>query len=95
MARFLAGVLFCMSACASSSSICDYDLVADGWVRTPSYPSVLDSENTENTNWFENSNGDYLSCASMKSDRVCKANYELHKKLPDGEYETDIVVCMM
>jgi hypothetical protein len=94
MARFLIAILLSMSACTSSDSICDYDLAADGWVRAPSHPESLDAEYNTSSIWFKNSNGDFLSCASMKSGGICQANYELHKKLPNGGFDTDIIVCM-
>ena len=94
MARYFIAVLLATSACAHADQICDYNLAANGWARAASQLNSLETEHNQSSSWFVNSDGDYLSCFDLKSQEICHANYEIHKKLPNGEYETDLIVCM-
>ncbi len=87
-------VCFVAAGCAAAgSSSCEFDLASPIWVRVEPKSNHEIAPISESSDWFVNSNGDYLICYNMGSDETCNGIYELFTRQPDGEFLRQEIVC--
>lgn len=84
--------LMAISGC-SSNGVCDFPLVEEGWMPTLPPAELIDDHN-KHADWYKNEGGDFVACPDLKRKGVCSNVWRHYKRLPDGKYEEDEIVCM-
>lgn len=93
---FFVVLLFFVGCSTNSSSVCNLNLTADGWVLVDknSNEQIKPLHDSGKSRWYKNSNGDYLICHVVVSDEECGGIYETFTKQPDGSFVNGEIFCM-
>jgi hypothetical protein len=91
IALFVAGCSF-----NESSNVCNFNIKSSEWKRVEksSNNKIKPVHESVNSNWYRNTNGDYLICHDVRSHEVCGGIYEQFTKQQDGSFVNSEIFCM-
>lgn len=93
---FFMVMLFVVGCSTNSSSVCNLNLVNDGWrlVDKNSNNQIKPLNDSGKSKWYKNSDGDYFVCHAVVSNEECGGIYEIFKRQSDGTFINEEIFCM-